>query len=100
MQQSLANLGTETLPKLLVFSFIISFVPLPENYYLGNRGEPMFAPLAPFLLLLATGIVCLSWWVLQVLMWPIRKFGPSAFGRCVMHLSDCSHSFIELDVQA
>jgi glycosylphosphatidylinositol deacylase len=69
------------LPKLLLASFVISFVPFPDDYYLGNTGEPLFAPLAPILLLLSTGLVCTSWWVLCVLMWPIGRFGDALFGR-------------------
>ena len=43
------------------------------DYALGNGGEIFFALQVPFFLLFATGLVVLSWWVLRVTMWPIRK---------------------------
>ena len=81
MQQSLAVFSARILPKLLVTSFFVSFVPFPVDYYLGNEGHPLFAPLAPLLLLVATGMVCVSWWTLEVLMWSIGKVGVKVFGR-------------------
>ena len=58
---------------LLGAALVFSFVPLPEGWYLGNAGEPVFAPLAPVLLLLSTGLVGVSWYTLRVLMWPLGK---------------------------
>jgi len=83
VQQSLSHFGRKMLFRLLFGSLVVSFIPLPEKYYLGNRGEPFFAPIAPLLLLLASGLVCISWWVLVVLMWPLGKFGRLVFGRSV-----------------
>ena len=58
---------------LLGAALVFSFVPLPEGWYLGNAGEPVFAPLAPVLLLLSTGLVGMSWYALRALMWPLGK---------------------------
>ncbi|KAJ8085833.1 GPI inositol deacylase [Marasmius tenuissimus] len=73
--QSLESFGRTTYPKLLVASSIVSLLPLPEEYYLGNAGEYFFALIAPLLLTLATGLVCVSWLLLTVLMWPIGRIG-------------------------
>ena len=54
-------------------TFFISLLPLPKEYVLGNGGEVFFAPLAPLVLLIATGFVTISWFALCMLMWPIRK---------------------------
>jgi glycosylphosphatidylinositol deacylase len=71
------------LPKLLLAFFLISFVPLPKQYYLGGGGDPVFSPLAPILLLVATGLVCVSWWLLSVLMWPMGLIEAVLVGRYV-----------------
>ncbi|KII95293.1 hypothetical protein PLICRDRAFT_34135 [Plicaturopsis crispa FD-325 SS-3] len=79
VDQSLATLGS-IMPMLAVGSFAVSFLPLPAGYYLGSRGEPLFAFLAPILLFLAFGLVGISWWTLRVFIWPLGKLG-RAIGR-------------------
>jgi glycosylphosphatidylinositol deacylase len=81
VQKSLTMFITKTLPKLMLVSLVVAVMPLTENYYLGTRGQPILALLAPMLLFIATGAVCVSWWILVFLMWPLEKFGKSAFGR-------------------
>jgi GPI inositol-deacylase len=56
-------------------SFILSLVPLPKDYVLGNEGEVAFALLTPLILLLVTGLVTVSWWMICIVIWPIRKLG-------------------------
>lgn len=56
-------------------SYIVACLPLPSKYYLGNRGEFLLAPIAPLLLLIVTGLVSISWWILLLLMWPIGRIG-------------------------
>ena len=73
VSESLSRFTRGTLPRLLVATFILSLLPLSKDYVLGNGGEVFFAPHAPFVLLIATGLVVVSWWLLGVLMWPIRK---------------------------
>ncbi|KDQ64460.1 hypothetical protein JAAARDRAFT_116582 [Jaapia argillacea MUCL 33604] len=62
-----------TLPSLLLLSFTISFIPLPTRYYLGNKGEPLFAPIAPLVLLISSGLVCTTSFVLEAILWVVRK---------------------------
>ena len=73
VSESLFGFTRGTLPRLLVATFVISLLPLPKDYVLGNGGEVFFALHAPFVLLIATGLVVVSWWILRILMWPIRK---------------------------
>ncbi|KAF8213968.1 PGAP1-like protein-domain-containing protein [Mycena galopus ATCC 62051] len=75
VEQSLVLFTRKPLRRLLLCSVVLSVVPLPETFYLGNRGEPLFSAIAPLLLLISTGFVCVSWWVLQVLIWPLGKLG-------------------------
>ncbi|KAI9459683.1 PGAP1-like protein-domain-containing protein [Lactarius psammicola] len=75
VSESLSIFTRETLPRLLGATLVISLLPLPKDYVLGNEGEVAFAPLTPLVLLIATGLVTVSWWVLCIVMWPIRKAG-------------------------
>ncbi|KAF7355691.1 GPI inositol-deacylase [Mycena sanguinolenta] len=75
VEQSLASFTGKPLQGLLLCSIVLSAVPLPESFYLGNRGQPLFSIIAPLLLLISTGFVCLSWWMLQALIWPLGKLG-------------------------
>jgi GPI inositol-deacylase len=61
-----------TLSRLLGVSFVVSLLPLPRDYVLGNSGEVFFALLTPLILLLVTGLVIVSWWVICIVMFPIR----------------------------
>ncbi|KAJ7129279.1 PGAP1-like protein-domain-containing protein [Mycena epipterygia] len=81
VQQSLAMFTGKPLRRLLLCSAVLSVVPLPEKFYLGNRGEPLFSAIAPLLLLISSGFVCVSWWVLQSLIWPLGKLGRGGFRR-------------------
>ncbi|KAH9948731.1 GPI-inositol-deacylase [Amylocystis lapponica] len=62
-----------TLPVLLPLSFIISLLPLPAGLWLGNRGEALFAVLAPLLLLVATGAVGIVSGILAVTQWVMGR---------------------------
>lgn len=83
VEQSLSDFCYRTLPKALLGSFLASFLPLSDKYLLGNRGDPFFAAISPILLLVACGLVCVIWWVLVLVMWPIGKLGSYIFGRYV-----------------
>jgi hypothetical protein len=63
------------MPRLLGLSFVISLLPLPPDYVLGNGGEVFFALLTPLILLLSTGLVIVSWWSICIIMFPIRILG-------------------------
>lgn len=73
VSESLFRFMRGTLPRPLVATFIVSLLLRPKDYVLGNGGEVFFTLHAPFVLLIATGSVVLSWWILCILMWPICK---------------------------
>lgn len=75
VSQSLTDYGGSMLRLLLLPSFLFSFLPLPESLYLGNKGEAAFSPLAPLVLVIASGLVCVSWWILSFLVFVVSKFG-------------------------
>ncbi|KAG1891025.1 PGAP1-like protein-domain-containing protein [Suillus subluteus] len=68
VSQSLVAFICRLLPKLLAASFVVALLPLSPDYYLGTRGEPFLGFLAPVLLVVATGLVCVSWWLILLLM--------------------------------
>ncbi|EJD01013.1 PGAP1-domain-containing protein [Fomitiporia mediterranea MF3/22] len=61
------------LPQTMLLFTLISFVPLPSAYWLGNVGEPMFAPLAALILFVSCGLVVLSWIGLTSILLPYGK---------------------------
>ncbi|KAJ3555841.1 hypothetical protein NM688_g2357 [Phlebia brevispora] len=78
---SLSVFVTTRLGWLLPLSFAISFLPFPVDVWLGNEGEPVLAPLAPLMLLTATGLVCASWWLVTLLELPLTRIH-RLFGFC------------------
>ncbi|KAK7470270.1 GPI inositol deacylase [Stygiomarasmius scandens] len=80
-QQSLNTFCRKTIPKLLLASYVTALVPFPPEYFIGTSGNLALALLAPFFILLATGLVCTSWLVLVILMWPIAKISSLFIGR-------------------
>ncbi|TFK43831.1 GPI-inositol-deacylase [Crucibulum laeve] len=79
--ESLAIYGRQMIHQLLPLSLVVAFLPLPEIYFLGNTGEPLLAPIGPLILLIASGLVCVSWWILSALLLAIGKVSKAAFGR-------------------
>jgi hypothetical protein len=75
VSETLSLFTWEILPSLMGATFIVSLLPLSKDYVLGNGGEVAFALLTPLTLLLVTGLVTISWWVICILMWPVRKLG-------------------------
>ena len=69
---ALSNFVKHRLVLFAGLSVFISVLPLHVGVWLGNRGQPMFALLAPFLLLIVTGLVAVSWWILKVCIWTWR----------------------------
>ncbi|KAF7792832.1 hypothetical protein EIP86_003933 [Pleurotus ostreatoroseus] len=94
VKQSLSAFVRRRLPWLLLLSFIVSFVPFPEHVWLGNGGEPMFAALAPSMLLVATGLVIVSWWVLGVLSWPLNRLHGMLNSHPKMHTGSWTSTYI------
>jgi hypothetical protein len=70
--EALSLFVREILSRLLGVSFVVSLLPLPRDYVLGNSGEVFFALLTPLILLLVTGLVIVSWWAICMVMFPIR----------------------------
>ncbi|KAI0296337.1 PGAP1-like protein-domain-containing protein [Multifurca ochricompacta] len=79
--ESLSIFTRETLPSLLGVFFVLSLLPLPNDYLLGNQGEFIFASLTPLILLLVTGLVTVSWWLVCVFMWSFGKLGKRFLAR-------------------
>ncbi|KAI0650404.1 GPI-inositol-deacylase [Trametes meyenii] len=81
VKSSLQFFARRRLPWLVPLSFVISLLPLRAGLWLGNRGDPAFAPLGAILLCIAFGFVCILWWLLVALLWPLqfvlRRFGRS-----------------------
>ena len=61
------------LPKLMVLFTVVSILPFPSAFWLGNVGEPIFVLLAPFSLFLSCGLVFLSWIILLIVLIPYGK---------------------------
>lgn len=56
---------------------VVALLPFGPDYYLGIGDElgMLRAVLAALLVGVATGMVCVSWWGLVALMWPLRLLG-------------------------
>ena len=72
VSESLSLFVRSILFRLLGVSFVVSLLPLPQDYVLGNSGEVFFALLAPLIILLVTGLIIVSWWAIRIVMFPIR----------------------------
>jgi len=57
---------------ILPIYLFASFLPWPTELYLGLGVAGPFAPLAPLILLIASGLVIATWWVLKGLEWTLR----------------------------
>ena len=64
-------------------SLVLSVIPFHETHYLGNNGNLLLAPIAPLVLLVASGLVCISWWILAGLLLLIGRASSFLFGRSV-----------------
>jgi len=73
VSETLSLFVRKTLPRLLGVSFVVSLLPLPRDYVLGNGGEVFFALLTPLILLLVTGLVIASWWAIRTFTFPIIR---------------------------
>lgn len=89
VSHSLRDFGQRQLPKLMLVSYLLSLLPLPDYLFIGMEGEWLYAPIAPLLLMVASGLVCVSWMLLVVLMWPIgmiRHIYSPRFGEIIRFL--------------
>jgi glycosylphosphatidylinositol deacylase len=74
------------MPALMGVAGVIALLPLGPDYYLGIGDElgVLRAVLAALLVGVAAGMVCVSWWLLVALMWPLRLLGRGSIQRCDM----------------
>jgi hypothetical protein len=86
--QSLSQYNYHLLRYFLPASLIISVLPLPEWVYTGNKGLLFLAPIAPIILLIASGLVCVVWWILFSLLAVIGKLSTFIYGRSVSSLNE------------
>ncbi|KAF8806287.1 PGAP1-domain-containing protein [Phlegmacium glaucopus] len=80
VQASLACYGRFLFRYILPGSLVFSVIPLSETLYLGNNGNLLLAPIAPLVLLIASGLVCVSWWILAGLLSMIGRTSSFLFG--------------------
>ncbi|TBU33000.1 PGAP1-domain-containing protein [Dichomitus squalens] len=73
VRSSLDFFARKRLPYLVIASYFISFIPLRVGIWLGNGGSPHFASLATLLLPITFGLVCVMWWLLLILLWPLQR---------------------------
>ncbi|CCM00426.1 uncharacterized protein FIBRA_02458 [Fibroporia radiculosa] len=77
--QSLHHFISHTFPRLLLASVLVSLLPLPVPFWVGNAGEPIFVAVAPILGITAVGLVVISWIVLRISVsaaaWFLKKVG-------------------------
>ncbi|KAI0722323.1 PGAP1-domain-containing protein [Cerioporus squamosus] len=73
VQDALEFFARKRLPLLVVGSYFVSLLPLRVGLWLGNGGNHHFAPLAMILLPITFGLVCVMWWLLKFLLWPLQR---------------------------
>lgn len=62
---------------MLPVSLLCSFLPWPTEFYLGLGDPGLFVLLAPLILVISSGLVVASWWILRALLWvstPLGRF--------------------------
>jgi len=60
---------------------IFSVIPILEWAFTGNRGVIFFVPIAPLVLLTTSGLVCVVWWILLLLLKITGKLNNLVFRR-------------------
>ena len=72
------------MPALMVVAGVTALLPLGPDYYLGIGGElgVLRVALAVLLVGVAAGMVCVSWWLLVALMWPLGLVKRGFTERC------------------
>ena len=85
--QALSTFIKSLLPRLILISFLTAVLPLPTSTYLGTHGEPLLSFLAPILVLLSTGLVIITFWLLTLLTY-LTAAVTSTIGRVVRGKDD------------
>ncbi|KAF8437202.1 PGAP1-like protein-domain-containing protein [Boletus edulis BED1] len=77
VHESLDMFVRHRMAALMAVAGSITLLPLGPNYYLGIGDElgVLRAVLAALLVGVATGMVCVTWWLLVAFMWPLRLLG-------------------------
>ena len=83
VEYSLATYSRMLLRYFLPASFVLAFVPLPPSLYVGNRGIAFLAPIAPVVLFIASGLVCVVWGIVVLLLTICGKVSSLLFCRYV-----------------
>jgi len=89
LDQALSTFIKSILPRLILISFLAAVTPLPTSAYLGLSGEPFFSFLAPILVLLSTGLVVITSWLLSLLTY-LAAAVTSAVGQ-IIRGKECDH---------
>lgn len=84
VQESLARYCRLLFRYFLPASLTFWIIPLSETLYLGSYGNMLLAPIAPLILFIASGLVCVSWWILVGLLSVIGRASSFLFGRSVL----------------
>ena len=82
LDQALSTFIKSVLPRLILISFLVAVAPLPTSAYLGLSGEPLFSFLAPILVLLSTGLVVITSWLLSLFTY-LAAAATSAVGQVI-----------------
>jgi len=75
LDQSMRRYSQLLWRSFLPMSLLASFMPWPTKLYLGLGIAGPFAPLAPLILLTASGLVIAIWWILIGFKWLLRPVG-------------------------
>lgn len=81
VEYSLATFIRMLLRYFLPASFVLAFIPLPPSLYVGNRGITFLTPIAPVILFIASGLVCVIWEILVLLLTICGKVSSFLLGR-------------------
>lgn len=93
---ALERFTTRLLPRLIVATFLLSFVPFSKTRYIGTGGEPWLSVIAPVILIISTGLVILMWWILAIIVAGLKAVASRLPARSVPFFSSCLITDIHL----
>lgn len=87
VSESLEAFVSDAMPRLMGIAAVAALLPLGPEWYLGLSGELGLLASAWAMLFvgLASGLVCVSWWVLRALMWPLQFIATAVISRYACH---------------
>jgi glycosylphosphatidylinositol deacylase len=89
VEYSLATFTHILLRYFLPASFVLAFIPLPPSLYVGNRGTSFLTPIAPVILFIASGLVCVIWGILVLLLTVCGNISSLLLGGYVIQFLHC-----------